>query len=141
MNTSNRWRDVAQLCAEWRAEDGIDPRFEKRGRKPKSSLHQDRRICREVERILPLILANESVNPLLRDLRVLSVDLEDDGHSLRVVLTDVFGIDAVPDVEQALAGAQTWLRTELAGHFHRKRMPILVLEFVGGFSGERAPCR
>lgn len=142
MNTSTRWRDVAVLlCAQWRAEDGIDPRLEKRGRKTRSSLHQDRRICREAERILPLILASEAANPLLRDLRIVSADLLDNGRRLHIVLTDAYG--SVPDsqVEQALADGQSWLRTELARNFHRKRMPLLGLEYISGLSGEAVPCR
>jgi len=142
MNTSTRCRGVAaQLCAQWRAEDGIDPRLEKRGRKPRSSLHQDKRICREVERNLPLILASEAANPLLRDLRIVSVDLLDTGRRLHIVLTDAYGTDSDSRIEHALVGSQSWLRTELARNFHRKRMPLLSLEYVGGLSGEGVPCR
>lgn len=142
MNISTRRRDVAaQLCAEWHAEDGIDPRLEKRGRKPRSSLHQDKRICREVERILPLILASEAANPLLRDLRIVSVDLHDNGRRLHVVLTNVYGSDSDSLVEHVLSGSQSWLRTELARNFHRKRMPLLTLEYVSGLPREGALCR
>ncbi|MGR9054179.1 MAG: hypothetical protein ACU84J_16190 [Gammaproteobacteria bacterium] len=142
MNTSTRLREIsAQLCAEPRAEDGIDPRSEKRGRKPRCLGHQNERICREAEKVLSLMLANEAANPLLRDLRIVSVDLLDHGRNLHVVLLGADSADFDADVETALKQAQPWLRSELARSFHRKRMPSLTLEYVSGASGGIAPCR
>jgi len=142
MKTSNHWREVAaQLCAQMRAEDGIDPRLEKGGRKPKASRIRDGRICRETERVLPLILASATANPLLHELRIVSVDLEDNGRRLRVVLAKTGEALSEQAVVQALAHAQSWLRTELARHFHRKRMPVLLLDYVGDIVGEGWLCR
>ncbi|WP_367154830.1 hypothetical protein [Methylomonas sp. HYX-M1] len=142
MNSSSRiGKNPAQLCAEWRADDGQDPRYEKRGRKLHSDCRQAHRFCKEVERLLPLILAGEATNPILRELNIISVLSEDEGRRLRVIVACNLEPNRQHVLRQAFKHGQAWLRTELARHFRRKRMPLQCLDYLYGTGREDQSCQ
>src|SRR5438128_824961 len=59
----------ADLCSEWTADDGIDPRFASKQPRGKVANRKALQLCRQVERALSVALEGE----LLRDLSVQSV--------------------------------------------------------------------
>lgn len=120
-----RWTKMATtLCAGFDAEDGVDPRYLSNKSARKKSSAKDMQLGKEAQRVLSLVLAGETQNPLLRDLVVLSVLPE--GHGQRLEVT-VGHYDAVDEalVLTALNHAHGRLRTLLAQSLHRKRVPLL----------------
>lgn len=85
-----------------------------------------RQLCRQVARIVSLSLA-ESTDPILQQLVVADVLPHPGGGQLDVLL--VWGGPphevAVGDILQRLANARGWLRSEVAGGIHRRRVPQL----------------
>lgn len=88
MNKSqHRWaKTAASLCAEISAEDGVEPRFLMAKKSRKKSSAKELQLGKEAARILSLVLAGETDNPLLRDLVVLSALPEGNGQHLCVTV-------------------------------------------------------
>jgi ribosome-binding factor A len=137
MNPSIRWQTTAAaLCAEPGPDDGIDPRREARGRKCKPSQRKDLQLCKEAERILSLVLAGDTADPLLRELRVLKVEPEGGGRQLCATVAHANPCDASEaEILAALAHSQGRLRAELARSIHRKRVPLLKFRYAGVSAG------
>ncbi|MGR8934546.1 MAG: ribosome-binding factor A [Gammaproteobacteria bacterium] len=132
MTQANRCQAAfAALCDTPREGDGIDPRYETRGRHRKPRQRKDYQLCKEAQRILALVLAGETAHPLLRELQIVSVEPEGDGRQLCV--TVAHGEPSVcgdAEILAALAGAQGYLRSVLACSIHRKRVPVLRFQYL-----------
>jgi len=134
MNNQLRWtKNAARLCAEIGAEDGIDPRHSAAGQARKKTPRKNLQVCKEAARIIALVLAGETRQPLLRDLLVLSAELEGDGQCIRVTV-GCYAADTViseTEVLAALGRMQGLLRSALAQALHRKRTPVLRFRYAG----------
>ena len=111
-----------ELCSEWTADDGIDPRSAPSAPPGKVSNRKTLQLCRQVERTLSVVLEGD----LLRDLTVQSVVPAPD--SSRLLATVVFqGPTAVltTDLLAALKDATARLRREIALAIHRRKTPEL----------------
>src|SRR5262245_15189259 len=73
-------RPPADLCADWSADDGLDPRLQPKGPRGKTSNRKCLQLCRQVERALSITLEGE----ILRDLTVESVVPAPDSSRLLV---------------------------------------------------------
>jgi ribosome-binding factor A len=133
MNNQLRWhKNAAQLCAEFGAEDGIDPRYLVTKQARKKSSRKELQLCKEATRIISLVLTGETRQPLLRDLQVLSVQAEHEGQLCVTVghyATDIQLADT--EVLKELNRVQGLLRTALAHALHRKHTPALHFHYVG----------
>ncbi|MSQ94770.1 MAG: ribosome-binding factor A [Gemmataceae bacterium] len=117
----------ADLCSEWTADDGIDPRLQPRGAGAKVSNRKSLQLCRQVEHAMCFALEGE----LLRDLSVKSVVPAPD--SSRLLVTLVFhGLDSVttPEILASLHGCYAKLRAEIAASIHRKKTPELTFHVI-----------
>jgi len=137
MNKQHRWTNhAAQLCAEFSAEDGVDPRYVKRKQARKKTPRKNLQLCKEAARIIALVLTGETQQPLLRDLLVLSVEPENDGACVCVTVGQ-YATDSLADeteVLAALSSVQGLLRSALAHALHRKHTPTLSFRYVGVIS-------
>jgi ribosome-binding factor A len=128
MKNQLRWqKNAAVCCAEFGAEDGVDPRYQtaKQARK-------ELQLCKEATRIISLVLSGETRQPLLRDLQVISVQPDHVGQLSVTVghyAADIQVSDT--DVLEALKRVQGLLRTALAHALHRKHTPTLSFCYVG----------
>lgn len=127
MATPRTWREqMHALVAEIGADDGTDPRTQKKEGTPRGDLHRTRRLCGHVARTVGFLI-NELA---LSDLQPWAVDRVEpwpDGARLRVVLRPLPGQRPDPDAcLRRLSTVQGWLRTELAWTIQRKRAPELV---------------
>jgi ribosome-binding factor A len=133
MNNQLRWhKNAAQLCAEFGAEDGIDPRYLVTKQARKKSSRKELQLCKEAARIISLVLTGETRQSLLRDLQVLSVQPEHEGQLCVTVghyATDIQLADT--EVLKELNRVQGLLRTALAHALHRKHTPALSFHYVG----------
>jgi ribosome-binding factor A len=133
MNNQLRWqKNAAVCCAEFGAEDGIDPRYVVTKQARKKSSRKELQLCKEATRIISLVLTGETGQPLLRDLLVLSVQAEQGGAAVCVSVGHYADIQ-VSDTEvlDALKSVQGLLRTALAHALHRKHTPTLSFHYVG----------
>jgi ribosome-binding factor A len=114
----------ADICSEWSADDGIDPRLVPKER-GKVSNRKALQLCRQVERALTFALEGE----LLRDLTVRSVLPAPD--SSRLLVTFVYaGSASIADVLAALQERYATLRAEIAASIHRRKTPELTFHVV-----------
>lgn len=134
MNNQHRWiNNAAHLCAEFGAEDGVDPRYVKRQQARKKTPRKNLQLCKEAARIVALVLTGETQQPLLRDLLVLSVEPEGDGSCVCVTVGQ-YATDSLADETEVLAAlsrVQGLLRSALAQALHRKYTPTLSFRYVG----------
>ena len=126
-------RTLRSLCAEVGAEDGLDPRiyFRKDGdRKP--GKHRAWQLARQVAEAVDGLLAGCTTDPVLTELRVVSVAPAPDAATLLVTVTRHDSALALsPDlILSHLAQASGWLRAEVAAAITRKRAPLLVYQVV-----------
>jgi ribosome-binding factor A len=116
------------LCSEWGADDGIDPRLAPRRPQGKVSNRKSLQLCRQVERILNGVLEGE----ILRDLSVHSVLPAPD--SSRLLVTVVHHgpqeIITTPDILDRLREAYAKLRGEVAVAIHRRKTPELTFNVL-----------
>ncbi len=137
MNNQNRWtNNAASLCAEFSAEDGVDPRYLTRNQARKKSSRKNLQLCKEAAQIVALVLTGETQQPLLRDLLVLSVEPENDGACVCVTVGQ-YATDSLADETEVLAAlgrVQGLLRSALAHALHRKHTPTLSFRYVGVIS-------
>jgi len=121
-------RVLESLCLEPGAEDGVDPRHDVRTR----SNPVDRKtvqLAGQVRRTLDLVLAGESHDPVLLDLRIVSVEPAPDSTCFRIVVTG--DVEEAPALE-ALGRAASWLRGEVAAAVNRRKAPLLTFRFLPG---------
>lgn len=133
MKNQLRWqKNAAICCAEFGAEDGLDPRYIVSKHARKKSSRKELQLCKEATRIISLVLTGETGHPLLRDLQVLSVQPEHDGQSVCVnvgLYTDIQVSET--EILDALTSVRGLLRTALAHALHRKYTPTLRFHYVG----------
>jgi ribosome-binding factor A len=131
MNKSIRWtKSALPLCAEFGAEDGIDPRYLNTKQARKKSSRKDLQLCKEATHIISLVLTGETGQPLLRDLQVLSVQPDHIGQ-LSVTVGHYAADISDTEVLKALKRVQGLLRTALAHALNRKHTPTLRFHYVG----------
>ena len=124
---SRRFSDKppADLCSEWTAEDGIDPRLVPKRPPGKVTNRKTLQLCRQVERALSVLLEGE----MLRDLTVQSVVPAPDSSRLLVMFV-YHGPEAVAEVLAALHGSYAKLRSAVAASIHRRKTPELSFEVL-----------
>ena len=141
MNKQRLWTKQAahhssKCCAEFGAEDGVDPRYAHRHQTRKQTPRKNLQLCKEAARIVALVLTGETQHPMLRDLLVLSVEPENDGACLCVTVGQ-YATDSWADETEVLAAlgrVQGLLRSALAHALHRKHTPTLSFRYVGVIS-------
>lgn len=133
MGNHSHWtKNARPLCAEFGAEDGIDPRYLSTKEARKAS-RKSLQLSKEAARIIALVLTGETKQSLLRGLQVLSVEPEADGQQLRVTV-GLCGEDlhvSETEVQTRLKQVQGLLRSALAHALHRKHTPTLNFHYVG----------
>ncbi len=123
-------------CAEWRPEDGLDPRRERRAEQGRRE-QKDRRLCKEVLRQLSLALAELAREEWAAGLAVVEVQPAPDASRLKVMVTVGGTRELAEALElvarlQALEGALRW---EIATVVARRRVPELHFELAPGEVG------
>jgi ribosome-binding factor A len=120
-------RPPADLCADWSADDGLDPRFQPKGPRGKTSNRKCLQLCRQVERALSIALEGE----ILRDLTIQSVVPAPD--SSRLLVTFLYqGPKSSAEVLAALHTHYAKMRSEVAESIHRKKTPELCFAVLQG---------
>jgi ribosome-binding factor A len=115
------------LCSDWRADDGLDPRFLNDQPNGKVSNRKALQLCRQVERALSGALEGD----ILRDLRVQSVHPAPDASRLLVVLAfHGPALISTAEVLAALERQKSKLRSEVAAAIHRRKTPELSFQLV-----------
>src|SRR5262249_25395370 len=121
--------ELQAFCSNPGSEDGLDPRFERRARRP--APRKMLQLCGQVARTLTSVLA-ESGDDVLRDLVVVSVAPAP--SSARLLVTGSPAPWAQPGGIDRAAGrlehARGRLRTEVATAVRRRRAPDLVFRIV-----------
>jgi ribosome-binding factor A len=115
------------LCAEWGADDGLDPRLTPRRPLGKVTNRKALQLCRQVERILAGMLEGD----ILRDLTVCSVVPAPD--SSRLLATFAFhGPEtmATSDILAELRSTHAKLRGAVAHAIHRRKTPELTFQVL-----------
>lgn len=115
------------LCSEWTADDGIDPRLQPKRPPGKVTNRKTLQLCRQVERALSVLLEGE----LLRDLTVQSVLPAPD--SSRLLVTFLYhGPATIPSAEvvAALHGHYARLRGAIATSIYRRKTPELTFQVL-----------
>lgn len=115
-------------CGEIHEDDGIDPRECFRG--SRSHNKQDRKakqLCRQVAETLDQILAGETGDDLLRELRVVDVIPAPDASRLQVSVRPYCGVErfAPEELKERLAQVMGFLRTAVASAITRRKAPSL----------------
>ena len=134
-------------CGEIGPDDGVDPRELARARMNQHKAlrpgppdgerepgRKARQLGKQVGETLDAVLAGETGDELLRNLRVVSVVPAPDASRLLVTLRALPPVDAIdPNLVHArLSNASGWLRTEAASAVTRKRAPTLAFRIVMG---------
>jgi ribosome-binding factor A len=124
--------DILSSAGEVRPDDGLDPRFDRRGGRAEGK-RKTLQLCREAERTLSAVLAGECDDDLLRDLIVLSVVPAPNAGRLLVTLAlpESAGV-SVEEALQRLLGAAGHLRSEVAAAVSRRKTPELAFNVVTG---------
>lgn len=138
---------MAASCGEIGPDDGVDPRELAMARMnqhkalrpgPPSGEREPgrkaRQLGKQVGETLDSVLAGESGDEILGNLRVVSVVPAPDASRLLVTLRALPPIDTMdPNLIFArLAKASSWLRTEAASAVTRKRAPTLAFQIAAG---------
>ena len=127
-----RLKEMASLCAEVGPEDGVDPRtiVHKQARQP--THRKTYQVCKQVEKTLNLVLAGESVEPLLHEIIVSAVEpAPDSSHLLVIVEPNSMAVSLDEnDVLAALQRATGRLRAAIATAINRKRTPQISFRFL-----------
>ena len=143
------------LCAEAGPDDGLDPRLEARKRaRAHSHSHPKHRhetwaittpvdrkaaqLGRQVAETLDAVLAGDSRDGVLRNLRVVDVTPAPDASRLLVTVEPLATESAVDPAEVIahLRHASGWLRTEVAAAVTRKHAPTLAFRLIAPNTGE-----
>jgi ribosome-binding factor A len=117
-------KEIATLCAEIGPEDGINPRtlFHKSARKKTD--RKAYQVCKQAAKTLNMVM---SLEPLLRELRVGSVEPDPDSSHLLVYVEPSTPHQLLDEhqVLEALQRARGHLRSAVATAINRKRAPQL----------------
>ncbi len=104
-----------------------------RRNKNRSAADDDRKtlqLCRQVERLLSLVLG-DSEDDVLRDLLIISVQPAPNAGRLLVTAKPLFADRADPlEIATHLEAARGWLRCEIAASIHRRKAPDLMFRCV-----------
>ncbi|MCO6047261.1 hypothetical protein NG895_25455 [Aeoliella sp. ICT_H6.2] len=115
-------------CGEIHEDDGVDPReYFRTGRNHSKLDRKAKQLCRQVAETLDQILAGETGDDMLRDLRVAQVIPAPDASRLQVTVEtsgSKAGFDRC-ELEARLARIAGFLRTAVAGTITRKKAPSL----------------
>lgn len=125
------------LCAEFGEDDGIDPRlFFKH--KERGIDRKTQQLCKQVFRVLTLVLTGECRDAQLRDLEIQSIVPDPDSSRLlvNVSITSPEGGPAQREVLARLQAVQPFLRQEVAAAICRKRAPELAFRVVPREEGQ-----
>ena len=132
-------RQMRAVCDEIGPDDGVDPREVARAKmKQHRSLNpapakdpgrKARQLGRQVAETLDAVLAGDSRDELLRELRVVSVVPAPDASRLLVTVAPRSRGDSErfepAEILARLANASGWLRTEVAAAVTRRKAPVL----------------
>ncbi len=122
--------DILSCASDVRPDDGLDPRFERRGGRP-AGKRKTLQLCREVERTLSAVLAGEYGDDVLRDLIVISVVPAP--NAVRLLVTVALAASSGITAEEALrrlVGVSGRLRSEVAAAVSRRKAPELAFRVV-----------
>jgi len=134
MTSRKEWlKEVASLCEEVRPEDGIAPR--KRSHANTQRHRKTYQVCKQAEKTLNLVMAGDSVEPILRDLIVCAVEPNPDSSHLLVIVESSSVLLDENEVLSALLRAKGRLRAAIATAINRKRAPLISFLFTGGKEG------
>jgi ribosome-binding factor A len=123
-------KDILASATDIRANDGLDPRFDRHGERP-SGKRKTLQLCREVERTLSAVLSGECDDDLLRELIVLSVvPAPNAGRLLVTVGLPKSAGATVDEVLERLLSKSGQLRSEVAAAVSRRKTPELVFRVV-----------
>lgn len=123
--------ELEACCSAPGPDDGLDPRYQKRGPSGRPLGRKTLQLCGQVARTLSAVLA-ESGDEVLRDLVMDSVTPVGGG---RLLVTLALAASAAPGAAglavTRLEHAHGRLRSEVAAAVHRRRAPDLVFRVVG----------
>jgi ribosome-binding factor A len=134
-------RQMQSLCAEFRDDDGIDPReFFKPSPKRKCDYRKDLQLCRQVAETLSLVLSGELNDDVLRDVQVVAVTPAPNASQLLVLVSSAPGETPIAEVVlERLSTVAGRLRAEVASAITRRRAPKLLFQFVSTDLHTEAP--
>ncbi len=133
MTSRKEWlKEVASLCEEIRPEDGIAPRKSSHANTQRH--RKTYQVCKQAEKTLNMVMAGDSVEPVLRDLIVSAVEPNPDSSHLLVIVESSILLDE-HEVLSALLRAKGRLRAAIATAINRKRAPLISFLFTGGKAG------
>jgi ribosome-binding factor A len=122
-----RRKDLLSGCSDVGPEDGLGPRYDRRGEPPAGDRKQ-MQLCGQVARTLASLFAGECGDEVLRDLLVESVVPAP--SSARLLVTVALAPTAEPRpagvIAERLERARGLLRSEVAAAVVRRRAPDLV---------------
>jgi ribosome-binding factor A len=123
-----RRKDLLSGCSDIGAQDGIDPRLERREGPQAEGDRKQRQLCGQVARTLSSLFAGECGDDVLRDLLVESVVPAPSSARLLVTVALAPTAQAVPaeTIAEHLERARGLLRSEVAAAVVRRRAPDLV---------------
>jgi len=131
MKSRKQWlKEVASLCAEIGPEDGVDPRQVFHQTTRKQSHRKTYQVCKQAEKTLNLVLASESVDPLLRELVVRTVEPAPDSAHLLVIVEVDLTTQSEHEVREAFERANGQLRSAIAMDINRKRAPQISFRLI-----------
>lgn len=117
-------RELRSFCTDVGAEDGCDPRLDRREGVGKVPNRKALQLCAQVERTLAGVLA-DCGEDLLRDLLIESVIPAPNASRLLVTVRPAVPIEPAVVLER-LEHARAKLRTEVVAAIHRRRAPDLL---------------
>ena len=121
-------RSLLSSCAEPSAEDGLDPRLDRREGSNKVPNRKALQLCAQVERTLLGVFA-ECGDDVLRDLVIDSVTPAPNAARLLVTVRRTVPLETTVVLEH-LQRARGKLRTDAVAALHRRRAPDLLFQVV-----------
>jgi ribosome-binding factor A len=123
-------RIARSLCGEVHRDDGIDPKWESRGRSRGKCQRKARQLCQQVAETLSFVLGGGS-DDSLDGLVVLGVEPSPDTTRLLVTVAagDAETVDPTAILE-ALERDAPRLRNEVAGAITRRKAPVLAFQLA-----------
>jgi ribosome-binding factor A len=140
----SRGRKLPPLSGDLHSDDGVDPREFFGGSSRKPDRRKGLQLCAQVARTLDLVLSGGCGDPILGDLQVVSVTVNQtrgaSGSGCLLVTLEMRGAASPERVQEALgrlAQARGMLRSEVAASISRKRVPELTFRVLA--AGEARP--
>ncbi len=116
-------------CAALHADDGVDPRHLARPCRSDGPDRSTQRLCGQVVRLLTLVLAGLTADENIDTLDVVAVEPAPDASRLRVRIASFDDDVDRGRVLARLEAARGRIRSELADHLVRRRIPDLAFAF------------